>query len=74
MAVGMAVGVLEAGQVSAFGIIGVAGSGGVALAFLVRMKDFLWGVAGMILLATHGFDVPKTIERKYKSKAPANES
>jgi glycosyltransferase 2 family protein len=64
----MAVGVLEAGQVSAFGIIGAAGSAGVALAFLVRMKDFIWGVIGMILLAMYGFDVPKTIKRKYTKK------
>ena len=65
----MAVGVLEAGQVSAFGIIGLAGSAGVALAFVVRIKDFIWGVIGLILLAIFGFDVPKTIKRKYKSKS-----
>jgi hypothetical protein len=64
----MAVGVLEAGQVSAFGIIGVAGSAGVALAFVVRIKDFIWAVIGLILLALFGFNVPKTIERKYKNK------
>ena len=65
----MAVGVLEAGQVSAFGIIGLAGSGGVALAFIVRIKDFIWGVVGLILLAIFGFDVPKTIKKKYRTKA-----
>lgn len=64
----MAVGALEAGQVSAFNMIGLAGGAGVALAFLVRMKDFIWGVAGIILLAIFGFDVKTTIERKYKSK------
>ena len=64
----MAVGVLEAGQVSAFGIIGIAGGAGVALAFLVRMKDFLWGVLGMVLLAMYGFDIQNTIKRKYRSK------
>lgn len=64
----MAVGVLEAGQVSAFNMIGLAGSAGVALAFLVRMKDFLWGIVGIILLAMYGFDVPKTIQKKYNTK------
>jgi uncharacterized membrane protein YbhN (UPF0104 family) len=64
----MAVGVLEAGQVSAFSIIGIAGSGGVALAFLVRMKDFIWGIIGLILLALFGFNVQKTIKKKYKNK------
>jgi uncharacterized protein (TIRG00374 family) len=64
----MAVGVLEAGQVSAFSMIGLAGSAGVALAFLVRMKDVFWGIIGMILLAMFGFDVKTTIEKKYKAK------
>jgi uncharacterized membrane protein YbhN (UPF0104 family) len=64
----MAVGVLEAGQISAFGIIGVAGSAGVALAFVVRIKDFIWGLIGLILLALFGFDVPKTIKKRSKSK------
>jgi uncharacterized protein (TIRG00374 family) len=67
----MAVGVLEAGQVSAFRIIGLAGSAGVALAFLVRMKDFLWALVGLLLLATFGFDVKTTIKRKYHSKKVA---
>jgi uncharacterized protein (TIRG00374 family) len=61
----MAVGVLEAGQVSAFSMINLAGSAGVALAFLVRMKDFFFGVIGMILLPMYGLDVKHTIERKY---------
>ena len=65
----MAVGVLEAGQVSAFGIIRVAGGAGVALAFLVRMKDFFWAIIGLGLLATFGFDVGKTIKHKYRRKA-----
>ncbi len=64
----MAVGALEAGQISAFGMIGLSGGAGVALAFLVRMKDFIFGVAGIILLAVYGFDVKTTIETKYKSK------
>jgi len=64
----MAVGVLEAGQVSAFNIIQVQASAGVALAFLVRTKDFLWALVALALLAMFGFDVGKTIEKKYKRK------
>jgi uncharacterized membrane protein YbhN (UPF0104 family) len=64
----MAVGVLEAGQVSAFSILGIAGSAGVALAFLVRMKDFTIGIIGLILLTMFGFNIKTTIKRKYKSK------
>jgi uncharacterized protein (TIRG00374 family) len=68
----MAVGVLEAGQVSAFNIIGIAGSAGVALAFLVRIKDLLWAVIGMILLAMVGFNVQTTIKKKYKARIGGN--
>lgn len=64
----MAVGALEAGQISAFNMIGLVGSGGVALAFLVRIKDFMWGAVGITLLALFGFDVKTTIKRKYESK------
>jgi uncharacterized membrane protein YbhN (UPF0104 family) len=64
----MAVGVLEAGQVSAFEMINLSGGAGVALAFVVRMKDLFFGTIGMILLAMYGFDVPKTIKTKYNDK------
>lgn len=64
----MAVGVLEAGQVSAFSMINIAGGAGVALAFLVRIKDVFWGIVGLILLAIFGFDIGKTIKKKYKAK------
>ena len=64
----MAVGVLEAGQVSAFAIIGISGSAAVALAFLVRIKDLAWGVIGMILLAIFGFSPAKIVEKKYQEK------
>jgi uncharacterized protein (TIRG00374 family) len=68
----MAVGVLEAGQVSAFSMIRLSGSAGVALAFLVRMKDFFFGVIGMILLPMYGLDVKYTIERKYVKNGVKN--
>ncbi|MGV8141015.1 MAG: lysylphosphatidylglycerol synthase transmembrane domain-containing protein [Candidatus Woesearchaeota archaeon] len=61
----MAVGVLEAGQISAFSMINLAGSAGVALAFLVRMKDFFFGVIGIILLPIYGLDLKETIKHKY---------
>lgn len=64
----MAIGVLEAGQVSAFAIIGLPASAGVALAFLVRMKDLITAIIGMILLALYGFHVHKVVKGKYKSK------
>jgi uncharacterized protein (TIRG00374 family) len=68
----MAVGVLEAGQISAFSVIKVSGGAGVALAGLVRIKDLFWGLIGLLLLAKYGFNVPKTIEQKYRPSSQVN--
>lgn len=64
----MAIGALEAGQVSAFALIGLPISAGVALAFLVRAKDITIAIIGMILLAFYGFHVPKVVKKKYYNK------
>jgi uncharacterized membrane protein YbhN (UPF0104 family) len=64
----MAIGALEAGQISAFAIIGLQASAGIALAFLVRAKDIVTALIGMILLAFYGFHVPKVVQRKYNNK------
>ncbi len=48
-----ALGVLELGQVSAGALLGLKASIGVALAFLVRMRDFAWTVIGLILLGLY---------------------
>lgn len=65
----MAIGALEAGQISAFALIGLQASSGIALAFLVRLKDIIIAIIGMILLAFYGFHVPKVVKKKYRSKA-----
>jgi uncharacterized protein (TIRG00374 family) len=62
----MAVGVLEAGQLSAFALIHLSASAAIALAFLVRMKDILWAIVGLILLATYGFHPTVVVSKKYK--------
>ena len=64
----MAIGVLEAGQISAFALLGLPASAGVALAFLVRMKDLITAIIGIILLALYGFHVHKVVRKKYTSK------
>lgn len=64
----MAIGVLEAGQISAFALLGLPASAGVALAFLVRAKDIIMALIGMVLLALYGFHVPKVVQRKYNNK------
>jgi glycosyltransferase 2 family protein len=62
----MAVGVLEAGQLSAFSLMKLPAGAGIALAFIVRIKDLIIGIIGLILLAAFGFHVGKTMERGYK--------
>ena len=63
----MAIGVLEAGQISAFAIIRLSADAGIALAFLVRMKDIIIASIGLILLATYGFGIRKVVEKRYRS-------
>jgi len=65
----MAVGVLEAGQISAFALINLPASAGIALAFLVRVKDILWAIAGLMLLATYGFHIGNVVEGKYRKES-----
>jgi len=45
-----ALGVLELGQVSASALLGIQASIGLALAFLIRLRDIAWTVIGLILL------------------------
>lgn len=49
-----ALGVLEAGQFSIFTILGIQASIGVALGFLVRLRDLIWTFAGIIILSYYG--------------------
>ena len=71
----MAIGVLEAGQISAFALITLPAAPGVALAFLVRFKDIMISIIGLILLAVYGFhvkEVVEVVERKYRRKNGEN--
>ncbi|GIU68836.1 MAG: hypothetical protein KatS3mg002_0072 [Candidatus Woesearchaeota archaeon] len=65
----MAIGVLEAGQISAFTLLGLPINAGIALAFLVRAKDILISIIGVLLLTFYGFHAPKVVKKKYISKA-----
>jgi uncharacterized protein (TIRG00374 family) len=67
----MAIGVLEAGQLSAFALINLSASLGIALAFLIRFKDIIWSIVGVILLFIYGFQFGKIKEivgKKYGGK------
>lgn len=58
----MALGTLEASQISAFSIMGINAAAGLALSFLVRLKDFVFAITGIAVLATHGINIRKTVQ------------
>ncbi|MGV8169503.1 MAG: lysylphosphatidylglycerol synthase transmembrane domain-containing protein [Candidatus Nanoarchaeia archaeon] len=65
----MALGALEASQITAFSIIGISTAAGLALSFLVRLKDMVIAIWGIILLGLYGFKVNKVVEEtKYLNK------
>lgn len=59
----MALGTLEAGQIGAFGIIGLSAAAGLALAILVRVKDMVFALAGLIILGIHGLKIKDAVEK-----------
>jgi uncharacterized protein (TIRG00374 family) len=58
-----ALGVLELGQISAGALLGIQASIGVALAFLIRMRDIVWTILGLILLGAFHFNIFKLYEK-----------
>ncbi len=58
----MSLGSLEASQVGIFKLLGFGAAGGLALSILVRIRDLLWGVTGLIMLSVLGFSIKQTLE------------
>jgi uncharacterized membrane protein YbhN (UPF0104 family) len=58
----MALGSLEASQVSAFALTSMRSAAGVALALVVRAKDLAWAIIAFIALSFFGFKVIKSIK------------
>ncbi|MBC8495344.1 flippase-like domain-containing protein [archaeon] len=61
----MALGSMEASQVTVFSIIGENTAGGVALSFVVRARDLIWSAIGIILLSYYGVNVSSDIKKAY---------
>jgi uncharacterized protein (TIRG00374 family) len=61
----MAIGSLEAGQISAFSIFGMPSAGGVALSMLIRARDLLWSLIGLLVLSYYGVT---SVRRRKKKK------
>ncbi len=62
----MSIGALEASQISAFAVMGLGTSAGVALAFLIRFKDIFVAIVGLIILLIYGINIGKFFKEKYE--------
>ncbi len=63
----MGLGSMELSQVTVFALFKMGQTGGVALAFLVRARDLLWSVVGLIILSFYGLNPRKFIEKEYEN-------
>ncbi len=58
----MGIGSLEASQITAFSLLGISSAAGLALSFLVRLKDLFIAIIGVALLGLYGFNIRKTVD------------
>ncbi|MCF7866567.1 flippase-like domain-containing protein [Candidatus Woesearchaeota archaeon] len=58
----MGLGALEAGQVGLFALFAISQAAGVALAFVIRIKDIFLTIIGFILLAFYGLNLKEVIK------------
>lgn len=58
----MAVGTLEAGQVSAFSLIGLRSAAGLGVSIVVRTKDMLVSAYGLVCLLLRGMSIRSALE------------
>ena len=61
----MAIGSLEASQVAVFTMLGLKSAAGVALAFIIRIRDLLWSITGLLLLSYYGLKISQTLKKKF---------
>jgi uncharacterized protein (TIRG00374 family) len=59
----MALGTLEAGQISAFAILSLSSAAAVGLSFIIRAKDMLIAFWGIGILSFYGFDINKSLAK-----------
>ena len=64
----MALGTLEAGQVLVFSLINIKSAAGVALSLIVRARDLLWAVTGLLLMSYLGMEATEVIKSEYKNE------
>jgi len=67
----LALGSLEAGQISVFKIFNMDGAAGVALSMLIRGRDLLWTFVGLLILSYYGVRYAGNKKRKKNRKTIA---
>ena len=67
----LALGSLEAGQISVFKIFKMDGAAGVALSMLIRGRDLLWTFVGLLILSYYGVKYAGSKKRKKNGKTIA---
>ena len=60
----MALGALEAGQLSVFKMIKMSGTAGIALALITRTRDILWTAIGFLALTLYGFKLSNNLDKE----------
>ena len=58
----MALGALEAGQLSVFKVIGFKQASGIALALVTRTKDLVWTLLGFAAISLYGLNFSKSVK------------
>lgn len=64
----MAIGALEASQVGVFSLFDMKAAAGVALALIIRARDIMWTIIGLLFLSYYGLKVSTTIKKTYVLK------
>lgn len=59
----LALGVLEAGQISVFSLLRLSSASAVGLSSIIRARDFMWTLIGIGVLATRGINIRKAYDK-----------
>ncbi|MFH1916399.1 MAG: lysylphosphatidylglycerol synthase transmembrane domain-containing protein [Nanoarchaeota archaeon] len=59
----LAIGALEAIQISSFAFMGFSSAQAVAMAFMVRSLDVFWAIIAVIILSTYGLNIMKIFKK-----------
>ncbi len=59
----LALGILEAAQISVFAMLGLNVAAGVALSIVIRARDFIWTLLAVGILAIFGFNIRKAYKK-----------